>query len=73
MRNENFTNVAVIRGRIWSAKWNDFRRKILRHNGRCQLYENIAILKMKNLHFVTQRDPPLKLDKMTEELKGDVF
>ena len=33
---------------------------ILRHDGRCQLYENIAILNIKNLHFCDQTGTPLK-------------
>ena len=61
MRDENFTDVAVIRGRICSTKWKEnFLGKILRHDGRCQLHENIAILNMKNLHFCVLTGAPLK-------------
>ena len=43
------------------------------HDGSCQLYENIAISNMKNLHFCVPQGPPWKLDKMNEEVKWDVF
>ena len=32
-----------------------------RHDGRCQHYENIAILNPKNLHFFVPTGPPLKI------------
>ena len=59
MRDEIF--VVVIRRRICSTKWKEnFPRYILRHDGRCQLYENIAILNTKNLHFCDPTGHPLK-------------
>ena len=58
----NFTNVAVIRGGICSTKWKEkFLRQILRHDGRCQIYENIGILNMENWHFFVPTGPPLKM------------
>ena len=39
----------------------------LRHDGRCQLYENIAILNTKNLHFPP---PPLKIGQ--NERRGKI-
>ena len=61
MRVVNFTDVALIRGRISSTKWKE--------NFLLNFKENIAILNMKNSHFCVPTGPPLKLDKMNKEVK----